>query len=311
MTKIVQLSEIKHPEPCVLTVGTFDGVHVGHIGLIRFLTDLAKEEQTCTTIVTFDPHPREIIHPDGKKISLLTTLQERAEQLGELGIFRLVVIPFDRDFSLMDSEQFIRSTIWNRIGVSHFVIGYDHHFGKDRSGSVDTVMKLGHELGFKTTIFPKQNIGDQAVSSTRIRNLILDSGNMERATELLGRPYQLSGTVVKGDGRGRLLGFPTANILPDDERKLIPKQGVYAVTVTSNGSKYSGMLNIGTRPTFSSNMQSIEVNLFDMDEQLYGQKLSIDFRFRIRDEKTFSSADELVKQLISDRSLSKSMLRLD
>lgn len=310
MTEIVSLQNVVRLEKCVLTVGTFDGVHAGHRSLIRFLTDIASRETSGSTIVTFDPHPREIIHPDGDKISLLTTLSERAKLLGDLGVERLVVIPFDRDFSLLDSENFIRKIIWGKIGVSHFVIGYDHHFGKDRSGSVETVKQLGQEFGFKTSVFPKQELGEAAVSSTRIRKILSESGDMQQVTELLGRQYTLSGTVVKGDGRGRMIGFPTANIRLDDSRKQIPKQGVYAVKIRVEDKWMDGMMNIGMRPTFSGREQSIEVHLFDFSESLYGQTLTIEFYTRIRDEKNFPSVEDLIKQLTTDQNEVKCRMKM-
>ena len=308
MTDILSIHNVTRSEHCVLTVGTFDGVHLGHKGLVEYIVSLAKKENSCSTIVTFDPHPREIIHPDGKKISLLTTLSERAEILGQFGIDQLIVIPFDRDFSLMDSEQFIRSVVWEKIGVSHFVIGYDHHFGKNRQGGVETVKELGKELGFSTTIYPRQDIDDSAVSSTRIRKLLSESGNVKEAGKLLGRAYQFTGTVIKGDQRGRLIGYPTANIIPDDERKQIPSRGVYAVTIEILNKLYNGMLNIGIRPTFSGTAQTIEVHIFDFDQDLYGQKITLRFTDRVRDEKKFESIVELKEQLLNDEIAVKRLL---
>lgn len=308
MTDILSIHSVNRVDRCVLTVGTFDGVHLGHKGLVEYIVSLAKKELSCSTIVTFDPHPREIIHPDGKKISLLTTMSERAEILGDFGIDQLIVIPFDRDFSLMDSEQFIRSVIWDKIGVSHFVIGYDHHFGKNREGSVETVKQLGKELGFDTTIYPRQDIDDCAISSTRIRKLLSEIGNVKEAVTLLGRPYQLTGTVIRGDQRGRLIGYPTANIIPDDERKQIPFRGVYAVKIQINSKSYEGMLNIGFRPTFSGTVQSIETHIFNFDQDIYGQNITLRFIDRIRDEKKFESLEELKEQLISDEITVKRLL---
>lgn len=308
MTEIVSLQRVSRMEKCVLTVGTFDGVHAGHKGLIRFMTELAGKEHANSTIVTFDPHPREIIHPDSDKISLLTTLSERAELLGLLGIDRLVVVPFDRDFSLMDSETFVKKIIWEKIGVSHFVIGYDHHFGKNRSGSVETIKHLGNQLGFMTSVFPKQDIGKTAVSSTRIRMILAESGDVHEVSKLLGRAYQCTGTVIKGDGRGKILGFPTANLLLEDSRKQLPKQGVYAVRINVDNVWHDGMLNIGVRPTFSGKQQSIEAHVFDYSDSLYGQRLTIEFCSRIRDEKKFDSVDELVNQLRADQEEVKSSL---
>lgn len=295
------IREIQQDPRSVVTVGTFDGVHRGHRVLIEQLCSLAREQKARSVVVTFDPHPREIIHPDDNGIRLLTTLSERYELLSEIGVDEMVVIPFDRDFSLLTSEQFLRETIWKRIGVGQFVIGYDHQFGKDREGTIETVQKLGGELGFSVQVVSRQDVGSEAVSSTRIREALESEGDVELAHSLLGRRYRLHGRVVHGDKRGRKIGFPTANIVSESDRKLIPANGVYAVRCTVDEKVIDGMMNIGTRPTFSGREKRMEVHLIDFSSDIYGERIQIQFFSRIRDERPFGSVGELKRQLERDR----------
>ncbi len=308
MAELVDLHNVKREPNTVLTVGTFDGVHAGHQALMDTVLQKAKEREARSVIVTFDPHPREIIHPGDTGIKLLTTLQERREALEELGMDMLLVIPFDRDFSLLSAEEFIRDIIYEKVGVSEFVIGYDHHFGHDREGTIETVERLADQLGFDAYVVSRQEVGEQTVSSTAIRNAISEEGDMQKAAEMLQRFYRLSGTVVHGDKRGKEIGFPTANIKPVDGRKVIPKDGVYAVQVWIDGEKRGGMMNIGTRPTFEENERVLEVNIFDFEEVIYGRTIEIWFIERIRDEVKFSGVDELVAQLKDDESQARSIL---
>ncbi|NGP76332.1 bifunctional riboflavin kinase/FAD synthetase [Balneolaceae bacterium YR4-1] len=308
MADLVYLNDVTHDANSVVTVGTFDGVHAGHRAIMDTVLRKAEERNARSVIVTFDPHPREIINPGDAGIKLLTTLPERREILEELGIDRMVVIPFDRDFSLLSSEEFIRDIIYGKIGVAEFVIGYDHHFGKDREGSIETVEQLGKELGFETYVVSKREVGAKTVSSTAIRNAISEKGDVEEAAEFLQRLYRLNGTVIHGDKRGKEIGYPTANIKPEDSRKIIPKDGVYAVDVRYEGKWYHGMMNIGTRPTFDEQVRSLEVHLFDFDEEIYGKEVQVRFVKRIRDEKKFSSVDELISQLQKDEKEAKEIL---
>jgi riboflavin kinase/FMN adenylyltransferase len=308
MAEIVFLKDVERVPNSVITVGTFDGVHAGHRTIMDTVAEKAKERDARSVIVTFDPHPRNIINPGDAGIKLLTTLQERSEILEELGIDTMVVIPFDRDFSLMSSEEFIRDIIFDKIGVSEFVIGYDHHFGRNREGTIETIKRLGKELGFDAYVVSKQEVGDQTVSSTAIRNAISEDGNVEQAAKFLQRPYRLNGTVVHGDKRGKEIGFPTANIKPEHPEKIIPKDGVYAVKVRINGNWYDGMMNIGTRPTFDGKEQTLEVNLFDFDENIYGKEIQVRFFNRIRDEKKFDGVEALVKQLKDDEKRARELL---
>jgi riboflavin kinase / FMN adenylyltransferase len=301
MSKIIYLRNAERDLNTVLTVGTFDGVHAGHKVLINTVIEKAAARNARSVIVTFDPHPREIINPGSAGIKLLSTLEERSELLSDLGVDEMIVIPFDRDFSLLTSEQFVRDIIWEKIGVSEFVIGYDHQFGRNREGTIDTVQRLGSELGFSSYVVSKQEVEHKTVSSTAIRRAIHDEGDMKLAAQFLERNYILNGTVVHGDKRGKKIGYPTANIQPEHQNKVIPKRGVYAVWVRVHGSFYGGMMNIGIRPTFEGTSETLEVNIFGFDRDIYGKEVQIQFVDRVRDEKTFDGFEELIDQLDKDK----------
>ncbi|MBO6534926.1 MAG: bifunctional riboflavin kinase/FAD synthetase [Balneolaceae bacterium] len=307
MAKLTHLNEVERLDNTVLTVGTFDGVHEGHRALMEIVVEKAKKRDARSVVVTFDPHPRTIIHSKSDGIKLLTTLRERAEILETIGIDVLVVIPFTRDFSLLSSEEFVKDVIHQKIGISEFIIGYDHHFGKDRSGTIETLERLGPELNFDVQVVSKKEMGDTTISSTVIRNEIIDHGNMNKASDLLGRPYMLNAIVIHGDERGRKIGFPTANLQPEHPDKAIPKNGIYAVKVRVDEKWFSGMMNIGIRPTFDGVTKSLEVNIFNFDEMIYGKTVQIRFFDRIRDERKFENANELVKQLKIDKQRSEDL----
>ncbi|WP_069131246.1 bifunctional riboflavin kinase/FAD synthetase [Rhodohalobacter halophilus] len=309
MSDIVFLQNVRRNPNTVLTVGTFDGVHAGHRVLIETVVNRARNEDARSVIVTFDPHPRDIINPGSDGIRLLSTLEERAELLADLGVDEMVVIPFDRDFSLLTSEEFVRDIIWQKIGVSEFVIGYDHHFGRNREGTIETVQKLGKELGFESKVVSKQEVGNRTVSSTAVRNAIQKEGDMQLASTFLERYYILNGTVVHGDKRGKQIGYPTANISPQNSKKIIPKRGVYAVWVRVDEKYHGGMMNIGVRPTFDGEQETLEVNIFDFDRDLYGKSVQIQFVDRIRDERGFSGVEQLTEQLKNDEKASRRLLK--
>ena len=301
MTKITTIEDIERDVKSVVTVGTFDGIHKGHQALMHRLVQTAKREHSRSVVVSFDPHPRSIIHAGADGIRLLTTLNERKSVLSQLGVDLLCVIPFTRDFSLQSAEEFVVNSLVKTIGLSHFVIGYDHHFGKNRDGNANLLQQIGKEHGFDVEIVSKKEMGDTTISSTTIRNAIEQNGDVVFAAQLLGRSYSFEGIVIHGDERGRTIGFPTANIRPDNSDKLIPKEGIYAVRVSVMGDSYQGMMNIGHRPTFDGKQQSIEVNLFDFEKSIYGQNLRIEPIQRIRDEKKFTNIDALKSQLNQDR----------
>ncbi|MEX2477562.1 MAG: bifunctional riboflavin kinase/FAD synthetase [Gracilimonas sp.] len=309
MGKLIELKNITHQPNTVVTVGTFDGVHKGHRKLINAVVEKARGRDARSVVVTFDPHPREIITPGKGGIKLLTTLKERCEILQDLGVDVLLVIPFDRDFSLLTSEEFVRDIIYDKVGVSEFVIGYDHHFGRDREGTIETIEKLGKELGFDAYVVSKEEMGEVTISSTVIRKTLAEEGNVNKAADYLNRNYLLNGIVMHGDERGRTIGYPTANLKPEHENKVIPKNGVYAVKVRVSGEWYGGMMNIGVRPTFDDPERTIEVHIFDFEKKIYGETIQVRFLDRIRNEKKFNGVEELKKQLDQDKKESLELLK--
>jgi riboflavin kinase/FMN adenylyltransferase len=284
----------------VLTVGTFDGVHRGHRAIIEYLLRRAGEQGGTSTLVSFDPHPRSVVHD--QEVPLLTTVEERAAILEALGLDRLVVIPFSESFARLGPEAYVEEVLVDRIGLREITVGYDHRFGSDRDGDVDLLQALGETHGFDVDIIPAQEIDHQVVSSSRIRELLLEGGRVERARDLLGRPYALTGTVERGEGRGRQIGYPTANLVVPDARKVVPKTGVYATRVTlPGGAEHWGMLNIGTRPTFDGMDETVEVHVLDFTGDLYGESLRVQFLQRLRDEHKFESVAALKTQLSEDK----------
>ena len=308
MAKLTPLNEVVRVSNSVVTVGTFDGVHEGHRALMETLVLQAKKKDARSVVVTFDPHPRSIIHSKSEGIKLLTTLRERSEILESIGVDELVVIPFTRDFSLLSSEDFVESVIYDDIGISEFVIGYDHHFGKDRSGTIETLQKLSPRLGFDVSVVSKKEMGETTVSSTVIRREIIEIGDMSQASELLGRPYMLNALVIHGDERGRTIGFPTANLQPEHPDKALPKNGIYAVKIRVDNSWFNGMMNIGVRPTFDGQGKSLEVNIFDFNQMIYGKTVQIRFFDRIRDEVRFDGLEGLKEQLSLDKVAAQKIL---
>lgn len=308
-TELIFLEDIERVSNSVVTVGTFDGVHEGHRALIETVVQKAKERNARSVVISFDPHPRDIINPGSSGIKQLTTIQERREILEEIGIDVLLIIPFTRDFSLLSSEEFVEKIVFEKVGVSEFVIGYDHHFGKDRTGTIETVENLGKALGFDAFIVSKKEMGRVTVSSTAIRKELSEEGNVEQASVLLGRKYLLNAIVIHGDKRGRTIGYPTANLKAEHPNKVIPKDGVYVVRIRVEGEWFNGMMNIGNRPTFKGALKALEVNIFGFDKDIYGQTIQVRFLKRLRDEVKFSGIDELVAQLDKDKMDSLNFLK--
>ena len=299
MKREIGWDNITHDDRSVVTVGTFDGVHRGHQAIIEYLKQRAEEQSGPSTLVSFDPHPRAVVH--GDDVPLLTTVAERADLLEDLGLDRLVVVPFSMDFAQLGPEEYVRDVLVKRIGVQEITVGYDHRFGKDRAGDVDLLRELGGQYGFETDVIPPQEVDHDVVSSSSIRSLLVEEGAIEPVNERLNRPYQLDGIVARGEGRGRKLGYPTANLALEDARKLVPKRGVYATRVIlPDGRQRGGMMNIGRRPTFDEMDVTVEVHLLDFEGDLYGERLSVQFLQRLRDEQKFQSAEALAAQLSED-----------
>jgi riboflavin kinase/FMN adenylyltransferase len=294
---IDEVPALKNP---VVTVGTFDGVHLGHQKIFETMARSAQLLEGETVVITFDPHPRLVLYPDSKDLKFINTQKKKMELIEKAGIHHLAVIPFTREFSNTASADFVKRYMVDTLGARKFVIGYDHHFGKDRQGGINDLIGLGKIHGFEVEQVPAQFVEGITVSSTKIRKALI-SGDVKTANKLLGYHYSISGPVVPGNKIGRTLGFPTANIDLHDRYKLISANGVYACHVDVRNRLCKGMGNIGYRPTVNAGSLTIEVNIFDFDDELYGEDITISFIDRIRDEKRFENLSELRRQLISDR----------
>lgn len=290
-----------------MTTGTFDGVHIGHRKIINRLNEIATKINGESVLLTFFPHPRMVLFPDDHGLELITTMDEKIKLLEEAGIDNLIIHPFTREFSRTTSLDFIREILVEQIGTEVLVIGYDHHFGRNREGSFEHLRESGPLYGFQVEEISVQDVDDVAVSSTKVRKALLE-GDVVTAAKFLAHPFQLSGEVIHGDKLGREMGFPTANISVEDETKIIPANGVYAVYVYINGNKFRGMLNIGTRPTVNGEMKRVEVNIFDFQNDIYGQTVNMELVDRIRDEKKFDNIEELKQRLSIDKNLVSQIL---
>lgn len=293
-----QLGSIPNP---VLTIGTFDGVHVGHQKIIQQLNEEADKIGGESVLFTFYPHPRMVLYPNSHGLKLIQTQAEKIDKLRRMGLKNVIVHPFTMDFSRLTAVEFVRDYLVNRLHVKKLVIGYDHQFGKNREGSIDFLREVSDVYGYDVVEISAQEIDEVNVSSTKIRKAIV-SGDVDKAGAFLGEPYSLTGKVVKGNALGRSIGFPTANLDIESDMKLIPQLGVYAVNVIlSSGEVKSGMMNIGRRPTVTTqDGVSIEVNLFDFNENLYDQYITVQLLSRFRDEIKFNSVTELTAQLAED-----------
>lgn len=292
----------------VVTSGTFDGVHTGHRKIIHRIMELADDINGESVILTFEPHPRLILAPHDTSLRLLTTLDEKLELLEYMGIAHTLIIPFNREFAALSSQQFVQNVLIGTLHTHSLVIGYDHQFGRNREGSFANLKKLSSSLGFHVEEIPAQDVDNVHVSSTKIRQALLD-GNVQAAARYLSYPYQLRGTVVDGSKIGRTLGYPTANIQINNNLKLIPAIGIYAVKVEIEGQLFHGMMSIGRRPTIEDTEKiSLEVHIFEMNKNLYGQSLIIYMIERMRDEVKYNNVEELKQQLQFDEQQAKSIL---
>lgn len=295
---------LKYP---VVTSGSFDGVHRGHQKILNKVTSIAREKGGESVLITFWPHPRQVLYPDDDSLKILTTFDEKADLLGKAGIDHLVSIPFTKEFSQISSEDFIRKYLVEKINTRMLVIGYDHRFGKNREGGFEHLKANSAQYGFHVEEIPPEDVDHVAVSSTKIRNALY-LGNLDLANKYLGRRYSITGVVEPGKKIGRQLGFPTANIQVDDDKKLIPVDGIYAVLVAHEGVLFEGMLSIGVRPTIGVTERTIEANIFGFNRDIYGDRLTIHFVRKFRDEMKFNSLDELKRQLELDKETATQIL---
>lgn len=299
MAVFYNTDELKSFSNAVITIGTFDGVHLGHLTILQQVVAHAKELGGESIVLTFEPHPRKLLFPD-QPIKIITPLEEKIKLITQAGIDHVFVVPFTESFAALSAEAYIKDFLVKHLQPKGIVIGYDHQFGHDRAGNIKLLQAYESELGFKVYEIPAKQIEDAAVSSTKIRNA-LTAGHVNDANKMLGRRYCLTGSVVSGAQLGRTLGFPTANIKPADTEQIIPGNGVYAIQAVIASDTYNGMMNIGIRPTVSNELSlHIEAHLFNFNRDIYNQSIEIVFAERLRDEQRFPSLDALKAQLNTD-----------
>lgn len=308
MIEITDISTFTSPKPTVITIGTFDGVHLGHQKIINKVVESARRENLLATIFTFFPHPRMIVQHDNS-LKLIHTLNEKKEALKALGVDLLIVQPFNEEFANLTAEDFVHNLLVERLNAKKVIIGYDHRFGKGRTADIKDMERFGEQYGFAVEEIPVEEINEVSVSSTAIRNALL-SGKMDIAERYLAAPYSLTGTVVHGMKLGRSIGYPTANIVVDDKYKLIPKDGVYAVYSLINQQKVYGMMSIGKNPTIEGKGSSIEVHFFDFNSDIYDQQITIYFIKYLREEQKFDSIELLKQQIANDETAARKAIAL-
>ena len=282
----------------ILTIGTFDGVHIGHNKILTKLVEESKKNNLSSLIMTFFPHPRMVLQKS-QEIKMIDTIDEKIHLFEKTGVDNLIIQPFDENFSKIRAKEFVEEILVKKLKIKHIIIGYDHRFGKDREASVDDLKKFGLNYMFTVEEIAAQEIHSIAISSTKIRNAIL-KGEIKKCNEYLGRNFMLTGEVVHGDGLGKKINFPTANIEIPETYKIIPKNGVYLVKAIINSEIYFGMMNIGVRPTIGGKNKSLEIHFFNFKDNIYNKTISVEIICKIRDEEKFSSIDELKIQLKKD-----------
>ncbi len=282
----------------ILTIGTFDGVHIGHNKILKRLIQDSKKNNLSSLVMTFFPHPRMILNKS-HEIKMIDTIDEKINLIEKTGLDNLIIHPFDNNFSKIRAKEFVEEILVKKLKIKEIIIGYDHKFGKDREASVEDLKKFGKDYMFTVKEIPAQEIDSIAISSTKIRNAILN-GEIEKCNKFLGRNFILTGKVVYGDGLGKKIDFPTANIEIKETYKIIPKNGVYLVKTKINSNTYFGMMNIGIRPTVGGTNKSLEIHFFNFKDNIYGKNVSIEIIKKIRDEEKFSSIDQLKIQLKKD-----------
>jgi len=307
MKIIKDLAEIQRDEKSVITLGTFDGLHLGHQQIVDTIIQKSRQSGGRSFLLTFDPHPRKVI-PGRNDVKLLSTLEEKIEILEQLGLENLFIINFTEKFSRQSPEEFVKKYLVEGIGLKEIVIGHDHHFGKERDGNFELLQNLGHKFNFAVTLVPEFSVEGETVSSTKIRNALL-AGDVLKAGKMLGRNYSFKGKIVRGDGRGRKLGFPTANLSTGNEDKLIPAKGIYAAECIIENEMHYGLLSLGRRPTFHKDGDIIpEFYIFDFDRDIYDSIMQVNLVQRIRDEEKFNSVDELIIQMKKDEETGRQIL---
>ena len=299
MQVVQNIGNYSAQNPSILTIGTFDGVHIGHQKIIKDLVKVAKKNNLCSIVLTFFPHPRMVLQKDSD-LKMIDTLEEKQHFLEKMGVDVLIVHPFSRAFSRLTALEFTRDLLVNQLKISQLVVGYDHRFGRNREATIDDLKSFGLDYNFTVDEIPSQDIESIAVSSTKIRNA-LNKCDLKTANQFLGRPFGLTGTVVKGDGIGKKFGFPTANIQVKQDYKLRPQNGVYLVRSELSGIAFFGMMNIGMRPTVSGKTTQTEIHFFNLDQNLYDLEISLEVLEKIREEVKFNSTNELTEQLKKDR----------
>ena len=298
MIVLRDLFKVKLDKPSVATIGTFDGVHLGHKKILKSLISNSNETDLNSVLITFDPHPKKVINPNSK-IELINTTEEKIDILKNLGLDYLIIHEFSKSFSNIDAEEFVKILI-EKLKIRKLIVGYDHRFGKNRNADINDLKKFGKKYSFEVIEISPFDIDEINISSTKIRNSIYE-GKIEICKKYMGFNFKLFGKVVKGMSRGNKIGFPTANIVVIDKDKIIPKNGVYLVSSKIDNKLYYGMMNIGYNPTFGNQEKSIEVNYFDYNSNLYNKTLTIEFIKYMRDEIQFNSVNELIKKLNNDR----------
>ena len=307
MNIYTNVSEFDPSIPTVVTIGTFDGVHLGHRKIIQRLIDSAQKQSLQTALLTFYPHPRMVLQ-QSDDLKLINTIDERQLILKDTGLEHLIIHPFTLEFSRLTARAYVEDILVKGLNAKKIVIGYDHHFGRNRTADINDLKAFGEEFNFEVDEISKQDIEDVAVSSTKIRKS-LENGNLEKANEFLSRPFFISGEIVKGKRLGRQMGYPTANLKISESYKLIPREGVYVVVSEIEGQRYYGMMNIGTNPTVGGQDQSIETYFFDLDKNLYGMHLQIQLLKRIRSEMKFDNLDALIKAMKADEVFAQDFIK--